>query len=171
MELLILCIKIFMVRIIDVSLGTLRTMITVKGKKVYASLIGFFEVLIWFLIVREALNTDSTSIFVAIAYAGGFATGTYIGGVLSSKFINGNLGLQVITEKAYPDMVERLREEGYAVTVMDVEGKDKNQKYMLFIEINKKSYEHIHRIIKDIDPMAFTVANESAYIQNGFIKK
>lgn len=171
MELLILCIKIFFVRIIDVSLGTLRTMITVKGKKVYASLIGFFEILVWFLIVREALNTDNTSIWVAIAYAGGFATGTYLGSILSNRFISGNLGLQVITEKAYPDMVNKLRNEGYAVTVMDVEGKSKNQKYMLFIEINKKSYEHVHNIIKEIDPMAFTVANETAYIQNGFIKK
>ena len=68
MELFILCIKIFFVRILDVSLGTLRTMITVKGKMFYASLIGFVEILIWFLIVREALNTDNTSIFVALSY-------------------------------------------------------------------------------------------------------
>lgn len=171
MELFLLCIKIFFVRILDVSLGTLRTMITVKGKKLYASLIGFFEILVWFLVVKEALNTDSTSIWVAISYAGGFATGTYIGGFLSAKFISGNLGLQIITDKAYPDMVEKLREEGYAVTVMDVQGKDNNKKYMLFIEINKKSYNHIQKIIREIDQQAFIVVNETKYIQNGFIKK
>ena len=78
---LILCIKIFFARIFDVTLGTVRTMFTVKGKRLIASLIGFIEVLIWFLVVREALNTESKSIFVAISYALGFATGTYIGGV------------------------------------------------------------------------------------------
>ena len=88
---LILCLEIFLVRIIDVSLGTIRTIFSVKGKSLVASLIGFIEVTIWFLIVREALNTDSNSIWVTLSYAGGFATGTYIGGMLSKKFINGNL--------------------------------------------------------------------------------
>ena len=80
---LLLCLKIFLVRIVDVTLGTTRTMFTVKGKRLIASLIGFFEVLIWFLIVREALQTEDKSILIAISYALGFATGTYIGGFIS----------------------------------------------------------------------------------------
>ena len=128
----ILCLKIFFVRILDVSLGTLRTMITVKGKNLYASLIGFFEILVWFLIVKEALNTDNTSIWVAISYALGFATGTYLGGILSSKFISGNLSLQIITNKL--EIVNKLRDEGYGVTVMDALGIDDSEKYMLFVE-------------------------------------
>ena len=87
MELLFLCLKIFFIRICDVSLGTVRMIVTVKGKTLLASLIGFIEVLIWFLVVKEALNTDSTSIFVALSYAGGYATGTLVGGTLSKKFI------------------------------------------------------------------------------------
>ena len=83
MEILILCIKIFCVRIVDVSMGTFRTIVTVKGQKLLASMIGFVEVFIWFVIVKEALSTDSTSIFIAFAYAGGYATGTYLGSLLS----------------------------------------------------------------------------------------
>ena len=86
-----LCVKIFFVRILDVSLGTLRTIITVKGKILVASLIGFIEMFVWFSVVNEALNTDEKSIWIAIAYSLGFATGTYIGGILSKKFITGNL--------------------------------------------------------------------------------
>ena len=66
MELLFLCLKIFFVRIIDVSMGTVATILTVKGKKILASVIGFIEILLWFLIVKEALNTDETSILVDI---------------------------------------------------------------------------------------------------------
>ena len=165
----ILCLKIFFVRILDVSLGTFRTMETVKGKTKEATIIGFFELLVWFLIVKEALNTDNTSIWVAISYALGFATGTYLGGILSSKFISGNLSLQIITNKL--EIVNKLRDEGYGVTVMDALGIDDSEKYMLFVEINKKSYEHVHNIIKQIDSKAFTVASETKYIQNGFIKK
>ncbi len=170
MELLVLCLKIFFVRILDVSLGTLRTVITVKGKILYASIVGFVEVFVWFIIVKEALNTDETSLWIAISYSLGFATGTYIGGILSKKFISGNLSVQVITNKAYPKMIEQLRKEGFGVTVIDVEGKDNTlEKYMLFIEINNKSFSHLHHIIKQCDKNAFIVVNETKYVQNGFI--
>ncbi len=170
MQLFGLCIKIFFVRILDVSLGTLRTMITVKGKILYASMVGFIEIFVWFLVVKEALNTDQTSIWIAISYSLGFATGTYIGGLLSKKFISGNLSVQVITDNAYPDMVDKLRNEGYGVTVIDVEGKDKEQeKNMLFIEISNKSFNHLQKIVKQIDHDAFVVVNETKYVLNGFI--
>lgn len=167
----LLCIKIFLVRILDVSLGTFRTLVTVKGKSVYASIIGFFELLIWFLVVKEALNTDSNSIWIAISYAGGFATGTFIGSKLSQKLIKGNLAVQVITTDDTLKIAEVLRSEGYAVSVIDVKGKDKEDiKYMLFIEINNKSFAHLQSLIRKIDKTAFVVVNETKYVQNGFVK-
>lgn len=169
--LLILCLKIFAVRIIDVSLGTIRTVFTVKGKTMIAATMGFIEVLVWFLIVKEALNTDETSIFVAIAYAGGFATGTFVGGKLSDYFIEGTLGIQVILSDQKDSVIDAIRKEGYAVSVMDVKGQDKGKtKYMLFIEINKKYLDSLKRLIKELDPKAFLVVNETKYVQNGFIK-
>ncbi len=165
-----LCVKIFFVRILDVSLGTLRTIITVKGKILVASLIGFIEMFVWFSVVNEALNTDEKSIWIAIAYSLGFATGTYIGGILSKKFITGNLSVQVITDNAYPNMVDQLRNEGYGVTVIDVEGKDKlTEKYMLFIEINDKGFNKLHKLVKKLDHDAFIVVNETKYVLNGFM--
>lgn len=170
MELLFLCIKIFCVRIMDVSLGTIRTIMTVKGKKIFASLIGFIEVFIWFIIVREALNTNSTSIWVAIAYAGGYATGTFIGGTLANIFIKGTFSIQVITSSKNDNLINALRNEGYAVSVIDVTGKDDAKKYMLFIEINKKNLNHIKNFIKSQDKKAFIVVNETKITMNGFIK-
>lgn len=171
MELLLLCIKIFCVRIMDVSLGTMRTIVTVKGKAVAASLIGFFEVLIWFLVVKEALNTDINSIWIAISYAGGYATGTYIGSMLSNTFIKGNFGVQVILSDESNKVVDTLRKEGYAVSVIDVKGQDKEkEKYMLFIEIDKKRFNHLRNLIKELDEKAFIVVNETRMVQNGYFK-
>lgn len=168
--LLMLCIKIFFIRILDVSLGTIRTILIIKGRNVVASITGFLEVAIWFAIVREALNTNETSMWVIIAYAGGFATGTYVGSVLSEKFIGGNFGVQVITEKK-EDIIKVLRQIGYAVTVIDIKGQDQeNPKYMLFIEINKKKFDNLRNTIKKIDPKAFLVVNETKYVQNGYFK-
>lgn len=167
MQLLLLCLKIFFIRILDVSMGTLRTIITIKGKTLYASLVGFFEVFIWFSVVREALNTDEKSLWIAIAYALGFSVGTYIGGLLSNKLISGNLGVQVITDNAYPELVPHLRDQGYGVTVMNVQGKD-SDKYMLFIEINNKNLDKLHKLVKSVDNDAFIVVNETKHVHNGF---
>lgn len=171
MELLLLCIKIFLVRILDVSLGTVRTIVSVKGKSKSAAMIGFVEVFVWFLIVREALNTDVVSIWVAVAYAGGFATGTYIGGIISDRFIQGNLSVQVITSSKNMKLVNLLRDEGYGVSVMDIKGQDETEpKYMLFIGINKQRLMDLQSLIKKYDKKAFMVVNETKMVQNGYLK-
>ena len=87
MNILRMCIIIFFARVIDVSLATFVTVLTVKGKRALATIIGFIDVLIWFLVVKEALNTDIKSIWIAFSYAGGYALGTFIGTTLSNKLI------------------------------------------------------------------------------------
>ena len=169
MEILLLCIKIFLVRIVDVSLGTFRTIITVKGKSLYASIIGFIEVFIWFIIVREALNTDVNNLWVAISYSLGFATGTYIGSIISDKFIKTNLSFEIITENQ--EMINILREKGYGVTVLDVKGRNqKTNKYMLLTEIKNSSSDNLKNTIKEIDSNAFVIITETKHVQNGYFK-
>ena len=163
-----LCLKLFFVRIIDVSLGTIRTLFTVKGKKLIASAIGFVEVLVWFLVVKEALNTESNSIFIAISYALGFATGTYIGSFLSEILITGKIEVQVFTEKK--DLVKLLRKHGYAVTVIDCKGYNTEAKYMLYISVEKKKQQELRMLIKSNDEKAFIVENEIKHVENGYFK-
>lgn len=170
MYLFLTCLKIFCARILDVSLGTVRTIVTVKGERLLASLVGFVEVIIWYVIVKEVLNTPENSLWLGISYALGFATGTYIGAYISERFISGNFGVQVITSNNSMDLVYALREAGYAVSVIDVRGKNEGNKHLLFIEINKKSFNHLNKLIKDIDKEAFVVVNETKFVLNGYIK-
>lgn len=168
MNLFLLCMKIFFVRIMDVSLGTFRTMLMVKGKTFIAALIGFFEVLIWFLIVREAINTDNNSILIAISYASGFATGTYIGMAISDKYIKEILGIKIITPN-FKELIKKLKENGFAFTAIDVLNEEDNKKkIMILIEINSFSYNKLNRIIKETDKNAFMIINESKYVRNGY---
>lgn len=169
--LLQLCLKIFFVRIIDVSLGTVRTIFSVKGQNLIASIIGFIEITVWFLVVKEAINTDNNSIWIVFSYASGFSVGTYVGGLLSQRFIEGNLGVQIITDDKNNEMINNVRKQGYGVSVIDVKGQNNVGKYMLFVEIKNKSFNHLKSLVKSIDPSAFIVVNETKYVQNGYIKK
>lgn len=165
---LFLCLKIFVVRIMDVSLGTVRMMFTVKGNRLIASLVGFIEVLIWFSVVKEALQTTENSILIAISYSLGFATGTYIGGYLSNKLITGNITVQVFTDNNKLEGI--LRDAKYAVSVIECKGYKDEIKHMLYININKKREKNIRKLIHSNDSHAFIVVNETKYVENGYFK-
>lgn len=92
----LVCFKIFVSRIIDVSLGTLRTMFVVKGNKIVSSSIAFIEVFVWFYAARAALVSYDSSILIAIFYSLGYATGTYLGTLLNELFVDGIYNVQVI---------------------------------------------------------------------------
>jgi uncharacterized protein YebE (UPF0316 family) len=165
----ILCLKIFFVRILDVSLGTIRTMFVVRGKKLISSIIGFFEILVWFLVVKEALQTESNSIFIAISYSLGFATGNYIGALLSDKLITGNVSVQVFTNNNNLEKI--LREHGYGVSSVVYTGyEEEAHKHMLFINVDKKKEKALRELIKKNDKEAFIIVNETKYVENGYFK-
>ena len=168
MELLYLCIKIFFVRIMDVSLGTVRTVMTVKGKNFIAALIGFVEITIWFLVVKDALNSSSNSLWITFSYAGGYAVGTYLGGFISKTFIRGKLGVQIVIHEEKANLVDALREHGYAVSVISAHGYEGNNKLMLFMEIDNVQLDKLQEIVKKYDEKAFIVVNETKYVQNGY---
>lgn len=171
MSLVLLCIKIFFARICDVTLGTLRTIFTVKGKTVIAGIIAFIEVFIWFLVAKEALNTEVSSIFIVISYAGGYATGTILGTFISKKFINSLISVEVITTKANKNNIAKIREEGFGVSVVNTtENYNNDSSNILFITLNSRHLEDLKRVIKEIDSKAFMVVNESKIVQNGYIK-
>ena len=169
--LILTCLKIFAARIVDVSLGTLRTVFVVKGKTIEPFLVAFVEVIIWFLIAREALNTDGNMILIAISYAGGYATGTLIGAKLSKLLVKGVVGVQVVVKEKSDDLINDLRNRGYAVSIIelknDYEGKNKD---MLYIGVNNNKLKELTNIIKEFDNNAFIVVNETKLVQNGLIK-
>ena len=166
--LLFLCLKIFFVRIIDVSLGTVRTIFSVKGKNLIASLIGFAEITVWFLVVKEALNTNIKSLWIALSYAGGYAVGTFVGTTLSNKLIKGKVSVQVIMDDK--NSINKITDSGYAFSKVECTGMDSKRKQMLFIEVDKRHLDDLKKIINTIDRNAFMVINETKYVVNGFFK-
>lgn len=171
MELLLLCIKIFLARIADVTLGTIRTNYTVKGKTLIAGIVAFIEVFIWFLVVKEALNTDIQSIWIVISYSGGYATGTILGTYISKTFINSLISVEVITSKGTKANVDKIRAEGFGVSVVNtIDNLTGPDNKILLITLNSRHLDDLKRIIRYIDKEAFMVVNESKIVQNGYIK-
>ncbi len=172
MELFYLCVKIFCGRLIDVTLSTLQTMLLVKGKRNYATIIGFIDVFIWFLVVREALNTDIKSIWIALAYAGGYAAGTFTGSNLSKKVIKGTVGVQVITKNKNNKVIEAIRKSGFAATFVECKGihaDDTN--YLIGAQVDSRKLDNFKDLVTKADKNAFITVTESKESLNGYFGK
>ena len=161
-----LCLTIFFARLIDVSLGTIRTVYTIKEQNVKAGIIGFIEISIWFLVVKEALNTDNNSIFIVLAYSLGYSIGTFIGGYISSKINKSRLIIQIITNRNISSLRQKLRNNKFSVTTINSEGINPN--YILFLEIPSSKLSIVKRIIYQHDSKAFIIVNEAKQVFNGY---
>ena len=170
MELFLLCIKIFFVRIIDVTLATTVTILTVKNNRIFGAILGFIDVLIWFLIVKEALNTPNQSFLIAFSYASGYGVGTFVGTTISNKFIKGNVLMQVISTTLTKNDINILRKNKYAVTEVACNGKDDSKNTMLFIELDNKYINHLKKLIIGLDKNAFIIINDTKHVENGFFR-
>lgn len=171
MEVFLLCLQIFIARNIDVTLGTIRQILSVKGKSISAALIAFFEVIIWFYVARKALNTELTNFLIPFFYAAGYASGTFIGSSIAKKHINCIIGFNIIFENFNKNIEKTIKEAGFGMTIIDLEDTIKgHDKKMVYIQVNNRKTRKLINLVKDLDPKAFIVSNETRFIQNGFIK-
>ena len=161
----ILPILIFLARICDVSLGTIRVIFISKGIRYLAPIIGFFEVIIWLLAIGQIMN-NLTNFVAYIAYGAGFAAGTYIGMVIEEKISLGLVSVRIITKKDPQELIQYLRLHNYGVTSLDGErgtGKVK----MVFTIIKRQDLPHVVGIIKQFHPNAFYSVDDVKSVGEG----
>jgi len=116
---------IFCARVLDVSCGTMRILFLVRGKRGIAACIGFFEVIIYMLVLGWILGGGKTLSFIEIIfYSAGFAAGNYVGSFLETKFMNSHALTEVILDDSQEgnEIVKQLRESGFGATVIKGEG-------------------------------------------------
>src|SRR5215213_4772163 len=114
---------IFGLRIVDVSLATIRMLLSMRGQKKLVPLIGFFEVLIWITAVGNAVKFLDSPVHL-LGYAGGFAAGTVVGLWIEEKMALGLSALRVMSRHGGVEIAEALRERGFGVTEFPAQGRD-----------------------------------------------
>lgn len=149
----LISVAIIVARIIDVSLSTFRTVAVIQGRRGLAWVLGFFEVLVWVLVVSEVLVSVSKHTWFAIPYAVGFATGNWVGIVIEEHFALGRQILRIFTREG-ATMAPRLRDAGFGVTEFEGRGKD-GPVTMLFVEAERKTMREVTRLAREIDPRCY----------------
>lgn len=149
----IMPILIFIARVCDVSLSTLRIMFVLNGKTTIAPILGFFEALIWLLAIGQIIqNIDNPVSY--IAYAAGFAAGTYVGMVFEEKLAVGRVLVRVITSSPMPELIDFMKENNYRFTNVGAEGRY-GKVNLLFTVIKREMLHEFVGKVKSFNDKAF----------------
>ncbi len=158
----ILPLLIFFTRIVDVSLGTVRIIFINRNLKYYATIIGFFEVLIWLIILRQIFQRlDSPICF--IAYAAGFAAGNYVGILIENRISIGKVLIRIITRREADELVSFLSSSGYGLTVVDAQGMTGPVK-VIFAIVERVEIKSIVKSINKFNPRAFYSVEDVRFV-------
>ncbi|MDX5421995.1 MAG: DUF2179 domain-containing protein [Hymenobacteraceae bacterium] len=152
-EWVIIPILIFLARICDVTLGTLRIIFISKGDKAIAPVLGFLEVLIWLIAITQVMENLS-NVASYLAWAGGFATGNFLGLRVEQKLALGQMVVRVITVEPANELINRLKGHGYRLTCVDAHG-TRGKVNLLFMIVKRKKLDKVLQIIRDYNPQAF----------------
>ncbi len=156
---------IFIARIFDVTLGTVRVIFVSKGLKYLAPVVGFFEILIWLLAIGQIMKNLSNPVCY-IAYAGGFAMGNYVGIIIAERLSLGVALLRVITQKDAVDLVQSLNSSRYGVTSVDGQGAH-GRVNIIFTIVPRKEVTKVVELVKRFNPKAFYTIEEIGFVERG----
>ena len=162
---LILPFMIFILRIMDVSIGTLRIIFVSRGNKIVAPILGFFEVLIWIFAISNIIQ-HLNNVYAYLGYAAGFATGNYIGMLIEENLALGISLIRVITKKEASELVTVMHEKGYGTTVIDAKGRNDNDVNVLYTIVKRKDIQETIELIHKYNPKAFYTIEDIRYVSN-----
>lgn len=156
---------IFLARACDVSIGTVRILLLSRGNRLLAPILGFFEMLIWLLAIRQ-IFLNLTNVACYVAFATGFAMGNYVGVLLEGKLAVGIEVIRVITKQDGVPLIDFLKSKGYGVTSVDAQGTT-GKVNIIYTIVNRRDHQDVINIIRRFNPKAFFSVEDIKTVSEG----
>lgn len=159
-------ILIFVLRVSDMTLDTLRVLFVIRGRKSLAWILGFFQSTLWVIAITGVLsNLDNP--WNIISYAAGFATGNVVGIMIEQGLAIGHSHMQIISQRLGSAIADTVRSTGYAATELPARGRDGTVS-MISCSLRRKDVENVRKLIQEIDPQAFITVEDIRPLHRGY---
>ncbi len=165
-ESIMVALGIFAARTINQTIDTLRFMMTIRGRKLIAWVLGFTETVI-FVITLSAVFSNLNNILYIVAYSAGFATGNTFGIMLEERLAVGHQQVRIVSSKKGAAIAKALRKEGYGVTEISARGRSGAVR-LLEVGAPRRNVKRIHQLAQDIDENAFISSEDIRPLWRGF---
>jgi uncharacterized protein YebE (UPF0316 family) len=165
---IVLPLLVFLARVCDVTIGTVRSLLVSRRHRILVPILGFLEMLVWLLAVRQVVF-NLTNWVCYVAFAGGFAVGNIVGMRLEERLAVGVQVIRIITHKEAKDLIECLQNAGYGVTTLDAQGRS-GKVSVIFTIVKRSEQKKVISIIEQFNPQAFySIEDISAAKDSGFL--
>jgi uncharacterized protein YebE (UPF0316 family) len=158
---------IFFLRVVDVSLAILRTLLAMRGARLAVPVLGFFESMIWVLAVGSAIQNLDSPLHI-LGYAGGFAAGNSVGMWLEGKLAVGLATIRIISRYGGVELADALRDLGFGVTEFSGKGRHGTVE-VVFTVVRRRQIPHVLKEVERWDPDAFISVEEPRSIRRGWM--
>jgi uncharacterized protein YebE (UPF0316 family) len=158
MVVLAVSVGIVALRLVDVSIGALRITYLVRGRRLIAGVLGFFESLSW-VVAAALVLSDIDEWYKVIAYAAGFGLGTALGGSLDRWIASGQVFVRIMAPVDSPPVASELRDRGFGVTVINAEGRD-GEVRLSIVALPRRRLGELTTIVHEINPRAFVTVDD-----------
>jgi len=149
----ILPLLIFFARVGDVTISTIRIIFVMNGNRIIAPILGFFEAFIWLLAIGQIFS-NIDNIWSYVAYAGGFAVGTFVGITIEEKLAYGKVVLRLFAPDNVDNLIGFLEENDYRYSMLDATGR-KGKVNVLFMVVKRNNLKSLLNSIDSFHPKAF----------------
>lgn len=159
---------IFLLRIIDVSLDTMRVIFAIRGRRELAAVLGFCMAMVWIFAVGNAVK-HVDSVLHILGYAGGYATGTFVGITIERLVAYGIAMVRIISAHGGVEIAQALRERGYGVTEIAGYGRE-GRVEVLFAAVQRSHLDDVMEIVNTWDDAAFVTVEEPKDMRGGRLR-
>ena len=167
-ELILAGLFVFLMRLTDMSLDTTRLLLIVRGRRLYAGLIGAVQATVFILAVSVVLS-GPLNLWKVVGYAGGFGCGVMLGMIIEDRLAIGYAMLRVYSPTAGEAIAEALRAAGHAVTEFAAQGHAGKITVVNSIVL-RRQVQAVRAIIDTVDPNAFITIDEARPLQRGYFR-
>lgn len=162
-------ILIFLARISDVTLGTLRISFISRGEKYIAPFVAFFEMLIWLFAIRQIMQNLGNATYY-LAYSAGFASGVFVGLLIEEKLAIGTRLIRTITRMHAADLIAALREADFGVTSVAAEG-NSGPVNLIYSVIKRSDLPKYIGMVNEYNPRAFYSIEDIRTVNEGIFPR
>ena len=165
---LAMALAIFLLRVCDMTLDTLRVLFIVRGDRPLVWFLGFFQSAIWVLAITSVLGHLSNPL-AWVGYAAGFATGNVVGMMIEDKLAIGYRHLRVISSHRGSEVADAIRQAGYGVTEVAGQGRD-GAVAVVNASVRRRDLGRLEGLIRQADPEAFVAVEEVRPVHRGYFR-
>lgn len=160
-------IVIFLLRIVDVTLDTMRVLFMVRGRRIPAGILGFLMALVWIIAVGNAMK-HLDSIWHILGYAAGYGTGTMVGITIENFVAFGLIQLRIVSKLGGVEIAEGLRDRGYGATEFSGFGRDGAVEIVQSV-VQRAHLDEVLAIVDKFDDTAFVTVEDPQVLRGGSV--